>query len=75
MDPICSLQCLCHMQRSLPALAAVSPGFLAALGVDNEQLQTSLLPHYSQGLLGVLLLSMMSQSKSQLAHCWTQVDF
>lgn len=40
----------------LPAFGVCQPGFLAALGDGNEQFQTSLPSHYSQGLLGLLLL-------------------
>ncbi len=55
----------------------LSACFLAALGVGNEQLQTSLPPHYSQGLLGLLLLSSSpgchDQRLSSLSagHRWT----
>lgn len=64
--------------RVLLCLSCCQPGLLAALGVGNEQLQTSLPPHYSASPAGIsasFLLSRMLLSKSHLSHCWTEVDF
>lgn len=61
LAPICSSSTFttCGSPPRVPScLGGCQLSFLAALGVGNEQLQTSLPPHYSQGLLELLLLSL-----------------